>query len=192
MLNVSRLSDLKRSESGVSAIEFGLLAPLLVLLFMGTIEFPRFFSTDQSVSRSTRAMANLLSFGAPANLNDLYSAGQVVSDPYDISAAGIVLTTVGVYRQNGVIKAKVCSSAAKNTSPRAVGEYLTTPASEYIEKGRYIMVELGIKYNPMFKFFPFLNNYNLKQSVNWPVRDGSTVNGDPEIVLPGGQPCPIT
>jgi Flp pilus assembly protein TadG len=179
-------------RSGVSAVEFALIAPALILLFVGAIELPRFFAMNQSVTRASRAMADLLSLGTPSNLNDIYAAGRAVADPYDIGTAGVVLTAVGVYKQNDALKAKVCSSAARNGPAHPTGATLAKPASEYGDKGRYLLVETRFKYQPIFNVIPFVQDYTFSETVHWPVRNGEVKNGDPEIVLPGGQACPAT
>ena len=47
-------------QSGVSAMEFALIAPVMILLFMGSIELPRAYTTGQHANRAARSMADLI------------------------------------------------------------------------------------------------------------------------------------
>jgi len=61
---------MKRSvyrQRGVAAIEFGLLAVVLVLISFGITEFGRAFYQYNTLLKSTRAAAREMSFGSAAN-----------------------------------------------------------------------------------------------------------------------------
>lgn len=183
------LTRFRTEAEGVSAIEFALLAPAVLLLFMGAIELPRAYDVSQAVEQSTRTMADLVSRGM-TDLSEVYAAGRAVADPHNIESARIVLTAFGVYSQDNVLRAKVCSSVAQNAAARTVGEPLRQPPAEYVDGDRYVTAEVELLYVPIFSVFPVLNNASFRKAVTWPVRNGTAVNGKPEVILPGGQACP--
>lgn len=179
-----------RSEDGIAALEFALVSPILILILMGTIELPRAYGTSQSLVRSARTMADLISRGSVATVDDVYAAGAAVTYPYDTGGAGIVLTAVGVYQQGTALVAKVCSSAARNAVPRAVGSVVGTPPTTESSVGsRYVMAETTFPYRPIFGIFPVLNALTFSKQVAWPMR-GTGGGGALETILPGGKACP--
>jgi hypothetical protein len=96
---------------------------------------------------------------------------------------------VGVYDLNGTFVAKVCSASQRNGVARSVGESIGAPPSAFAKvKGRYVLVEARMPYVPMIRIVPGLS-VTFTRSFPWPVRRGTTVNGDVEVVLPGGKVC---
>ena len=54
---VSKFRDCTR---GVAAVEFALLSPLLLLIYIGTVEYSLAISIDRKLSRSASAIADLI------------------------------------------------------------------------------------------------------------------------------------
>jgi Flp pilus assembly protein TadG len=188
MLKRRRPGGWVRNAEGLAALEFALVAPTLLLILMGSIEFPRAYGTSQRLLRSVRTMADLVARGGMPNTDDVFAAGAAVTFPTDTTGAGIVLTAVGVYPQGTATVAKVCSSVARNAAPRAVGSVLGPPPdSEAVAGARYVMVETTYTYAPIFNLFPALNALSFTKQVTWPMRGtGAAV----ETILPGGRSCP--
>ncbi len=179
-------------RSGMAATEFAFVAPILIVILFGIIEIPRAYGTSQALFRSVRTMADLISRGSISDVSDVYAAGNAVTYPTDTSAAGVILTAVGVYKQGGALVAKVCSSVARNASAYAPGSVLGDPATaEATEGARYVQAEVNFHYVPILNFFPFLSNLTFSKSITWPVR-GVGANSYVETVLPGGSPCPTS
>lgn len=178
------------SRSGVSAVEFALVAPIMVLMFIGTIELPRAYGVSQKAHRATRAMADLISRSNLASVDDIYAAGRAILAPYPGTDAKIILTMAGVYLQkDGSYKAKVCSSTASKATPyKAQADLGTPPPSDTKDKARYVMAEMTLTYTPIFALFPALNGLSFEKKVTWPVRSVSSS----EIILPGGVACPTS
>ncbi|WP_462122264.1 TadE/TadG family type IV pilus assembly protein [Methylorubrum thiocyanatum] len=185
------LDRLPRCEGGVSAIEFAFVAPVLVLLLVAAIEIPRAIATNSRLTQATIAMADLASKNDYGDLSDVVAAAQVVAAPYSLSGLGVVLTAGGVYRVGNDVVARVCSSVQQAAEARAVGSDIGPPPAGTASKGdRFVMAETRLSYRPLFSFFPFLNNLIFTSRAAWPVREGTATNGQVEVVLPGGKPCP--
>lgn len=121
----------------------------------------------------------------------MVAAAQVVAAPYSLSGLGVVLTAGGVYRVGNDVVARVCSSVQQAAEARAVGSDIGPPPAGTASKGdRFVMAETRLSYRPLFSFFPFLNNLTFTSRAAWPVREGTATNGQVEVVLPGGKPCP--
>lgn len=182
---------LARAESGATAVEFALVTPVLMLLFMAAIEVPRAIATSNRLAQATTALADLVSRTDYSDLADVYAAAQVVAAPYSLAEAGIVLTAGGVYQAGNGFVARVCSSVQQRDQARAVGSDIGPPPAGTASKGdRFVMAETRLAYRPLFAFFPFLSGMTFTGRTAWPVRDGTPYNGQAEVVLPGGKPCP--
>lgn len=180
-----------RAKAGASAVEFAFIAPVLVLLFGATIEIPRAIATNNRLAQATITMADLASKGDYSDINDVFSAAQVVASPYSLAGVGIVLTAGGVYQVGNDFVARVCSSVQQGDKARAIGSDIGPPPAGTASKGdRFVMAETRLHYRPLFSFFPFLNDLTFTAKTVWPVREGIAKNGQVEVVLPGGMPCP--
>lgn len=183
-----QIRRLAGDRAGVSAVEFALVAPVMIVIFIGTIELPRAYATKQRLVRATRSMADLISRGSLTSVTDVYAAGRAVMYPSDASGSGIILTAAGVYQlANKSYEARVCSSAADKATKRVANAILgEPPPSEARVNARYMMAEMTYRYVPIFNLFPALNDLTFSQVTTWPVR---SVTGAP-VVLPGGAACP--
>ncbi len=188
----AHLRRLIAERSGVSAVEFALVAPVMILLFMGTVELPRAYTTGQHAHRAARSMADLISRRTltTQEVDGVYKTGRSIVAPYDATDAKIILTSAGVYLQrDGSFKAKVCSSNAVNAVKYVASTDLgAPPPSEAVDKARYVIAKLTIEYKPIFNILPALNAFSFEREVTWPIR---ATNGK-EIILPGGVGCPAT
>ena len=52
---------LGRSEQGVTMIEFALVFPIMLFLFMGLVEFGEAFSVDRKISNAASTISDLVS-----------------------------------------------------------------------------------------------------------------------------------
>jgi Flp pilus assembly protein TadG len=185
------LARIGRAQGGASAVEFAFITPVLLLLFVATIEIPRAIATNNRLAQATITMADLASKSDYSDINDVYSAAQIVASPYSLAGIGIVLTAGGVYKVGNDFVARVCSSVQQGDTARAVGSDIGPPPAGTASKGdRFVMAETRLSYRPLFSFFPFLNDLTFTAKTVWPVREGIAKNGQVEVVLPGGSPCP--
>lgn len=179
-----------RSDEGVGAVEFALIAPVMILLMLASVEIPRAVMTGQRLARSARTMADLISRQNLGTLDDVYAAGAAVTRPYDTRGMGIVLSAVGVYADGTGLVSKVCSSKAQSAKARDVNSVIgPAPAASQEAKARYVMAEVTFAYKPLFGILPYLKNYPFSYAITWPIRKGTTYNGKPEVILPDGKPC---
>src|SRR5438105_1994404 len=93
MTTSALLSDFSRrcirfveDRRGVSAVEFAMLLPLMVTLYLGSVEISQGVGIDRKVTLTTRAVADLASQMSSINNTDmtnLLSASSSVIAPYD-------------------------------------------------------------------------------------------------------------
>jgi Flp pilus assembly protein TadG len=179
------------SRNGVSAVEFSLIAPLLIILFMGTIELPRAYMIGKRLDNATATMADLISRGTYKDLSPVFAALSAISNPYDVNRASIVLTAAGTYQTGSTGTTQVCSSAQFNGQAYVTGASLGSPPAGFGQNGdRFVISEVTMPYRPVFPLISGFARYTYRYRKTWPVRGGEIYNGQSEVVLPGGDPCP--
>ena len=144
-----RLHEFARDKRGISAVEFAMLLPLMVTLYLGGVEFSQAIAIDRKVTLVSRSLADLVSqTGAPVTNTDMSSmlaASAAVLAPYQDSKLSIVVSSVRVDAQ-GV--AKVAWSDAKNGTARAVGSTVTLPLALNTASTSLIWAEAQYAYKP--------------------------------------------
>lgn len=179
------------NREGVSAIEFSMIAPILLLILMGSIELPRAYMVGKRLDNATATMADLISRGSYADLKPIFAATGAISNPYDVSSASIVLTAAGTYSNGSSPTTKVCSSAESNGQAYAAGASLGAPPAGMTQNGdRFVVSEVTMVYRPIFPVLSKMTSWTFRYKKVWPVRGGDIYNGQSEVVLPGGKPCP--
>ncbi|MEE7446799.1 TadE family protein [Methylobacterium radiotolerans] len=187
----ARLIRLIGDRDGVSAIEFSVIAPILLLILMGSIELPRAYMIGKRLDNAASTMADLISRGSYADLKPVFAATSAISNPYDVSRASIVLTAAGTYSDGTAATTKVCSSAESNGRARTAGSSLGEPPPGMTRNGdRFVVSEVTMIYHPIFPVLSKLTGWTFRYKKIWPVRGGEIYNGQNEVVLPGGKPCP--
>ncbi len=88
------LQELWRNSQGAAAVEFAYLAPLLLLMLLGTIEIGRAMNIDRHFSMATATTADLVAreeylgtstSDATTNLNSMMLSIKQIMQPYDAS-----------------------------------------------------------------------------------------------------------
>ncbi|GJD96861.1 TadE/TadG family type IV pilus assembly protein [Methylobacterium iners] len=186
-------------RDGIAAVEFALLAPILILLFVGAVELSHFANNVRKVGFLTRAVGEVASQGETIDsrgAQEIFGAAALILPPFDGASAKIKLSTIGVASRDGASQATVCSVAASgNTEPRSVGEDLTSLFPGEEEGARFLYVEVEMPYR-IFFVGEILSaeeggdTLQIKKALKWPVRKGVRKNSRyPEIVLPTGRAC---
>jgi Flp pilus assembly protein TadG len=143
-----RLTDFANDNRGMSAVEFAMLLPVMLTLYLGGVELSQGISIDRKVTITVAdlvAQASNVKTAADANASTALEAAAAVLAPYPINSAKIVVSVVDI-DANG--NAKVRWSSAKNTSARATGSSVTVPNALKIPKTTLVWGETSYKYQP--------------------------------------------
>jgi Flp pilus assembly pilin Flp len=92
-----------RDRRGVSAVEFALVAPVLLLLSLGTVEIGRFALLALKLQHAATTLADLATREeelSAATLDGLFAATRQVTAPFDLEGNGLVIVT-GVSAEDG-------------------------------------------------------------------------------------------
>jgi Flp pilus assembly protein TadG len=150
------LRRFSREQRGASALEFALLAPLMLGLYIGCVEISDGVAADRKVTLTAGTLANLTSQVTTlvtADMDNIFAASTAIMNPYTntvsakvsclkIDAGGTVTVQWG--------------TATTGTTPHSTGEAITIPDNlkapgvvSYL-----ILAEVGYQYVPVTGFSP--------------------------------------
>jgi Flp pilus assembly protein TadG len=147
-----RISNCAHDERGISAVEFALLLPLMVTLYLGGVEVSQGLTIDRKVTLVARTVADLAAQAQKITnlqMNNILDASTAVMLPYSIAEAKVVVSQV-LIDADGV--AKIDWSDAKNGAARAQGQIVTLPAALNIPSSSLIWSEVSYEYKPVIGY----------------------------------------
>ncbi len=144
----ARLLELAHDRRGVSAVEFALLLPLMLTLYITGTEISQAVAIDRKVSITARTVADLVSRVTTINtsgVKDSLNAATAVIAPY--STTKVTATVSQVYVDaNG--DAKIDWSCSYQGTAYTVGAPVTLPASLVVADSYLIWGETQYDYTP--------------------------------------------
>jgi Flp pilus assembly protein TadG len=139
---------LVNDQRGVSSVEFAMLLPLMITLYLGTVEISQGVGIDRKVTLTTRTVADLASQVSTINnadMTNLLNASAAVIVPYDTSQLKVTVSEITI-DNNGT--AKIAWSDTLNGTKRAVGSTVTLPAALNVANTSLIWSEVAYTYKP--------------------------------------------
>ena len=140
-----RFQDDKR---GVSAVEFAMLLPLMITLYIGGVEVSQAIAVDRKVTLVARTLGDLVAQSTSVNSTDMtniLNAASSVVQPYSPSLIKVTVSRVDV-DANKV--AKVVWSKTKNGTARAVNSTVTLDNALSTANTSLIWAESQYAYTP--------------------------------------------
>ncbi len=137
-----------RDRRGVSAVEFALLAPLMIGLYLGCAEISDGVAADRKVSLSAAALANLASQVttiSSTDMTNILNASSAIISPYSASKLKAVLSCL---RIDSTGRATVAWSATLNGTVRATGSVVTIPSALAVPSSQLLLGEVTYAYTP--------------------------------------------
>jgi Flp pilus assembly protein TadG len=143
-----RLSSLAGDQRGVSAVEFALLLPLMLALYLGVVEVSQGIGADRKVTMTARTIADLVAQASSLNSSDMtnsLNAATAVMAPFPDANLKVTVTSVAI-DPNG--KATVAWSVTKNGTARVKDATVTLPAALVVANSSLIWGEVEYSYKP--------------------------------------------
>ncbi len=143
-----RIFSLRRDQSGVSAVEFAMLLPLMVTLYLGAVEISQGVAIHRKVTLTARTVADLASQVTGINnadMTNMLTAAQAVVAPFNSNELKVTVSAVSI-DANGV--AKVAWSDTLNGTARAVNSTVTLPSALNVPNSQLIWSEVQYNYVP--------------------------------------------
>lgn len=132
------ISRLTGDERGVSAVEFALIAPVMIAFYFGMAEFCQGYMAQKRMGHVSAMVADLVAQEetvATTNLDDIFQIGGLIMKPF--STAPLQQRVSSVTQTAGV--ARVTWSRGRGMTARAVNETMVLPAG-LIANGESIIV----------------------------------------------------
>ncbi len=137
-----------QETSGVSAVEFALIVPIMITLFLGAVEFGHALTIDRRVTAIASATGDLAAQVEEvddAAVQDIFEASTAIIEPYTSGPLSIVLTNV---EADGDGNTTVSWSESRNGAARATGSAITVPNGLVLPSQCVILAEVTYSYTP--------------------------------------------
>ena len=144
-----------RDRDGLSAIEFALILPFMVTLYLGSVELGNGLAVQFRTTLAARTVADLTSqYNSidTATMTQILGAASTVVTPY--SPGSMTVTVSEVTTTNSTGSAQVTWSASNSGSARTVGSPITLPSAlQTLPAGTSLIFgEVTYPYDPQFGY----------------------------------------
>lgn len=139
--------ELPGDRSGLAAVEFAMIVPLMLVLFFGVNEFSSGVAVDRKVTLMARTLSDLTSQNekvTDTQLTNFFNASKAIMTPY--SATPVNATISELYIDPATKQARVQWS--KGAAPRTTGTSVSIPAALQIGGTYLIYSEVNYKFIP--------------------------------------------
>ncbi|VAV89021.1 hypothetical protein MNBD_ALPHA06-1563 [hydrothermal vent metagenome] len=143
------LAKFSGDERGVSAIEFALIAPVMVFLLLGSIEVNLMLTADRKITRTTSAIADLVAQDdiiTSDEMDDIFTAASAILAPYDTTPLKMRVTSI---KMDNAGNSTVVWSEGKGMVGRSPGSSFSTPAGILQPNTSVIMSEVRYDYDSL-------------------------------------------
>jgi Flp pilus assembly protein TadG len=147
-----RIEDFAGDRSGVSAVEFALLLPMMMTLYLGSVEASQGIAANRKVTLATHALADLASQYTDvtnADMANVLAAGPAILAPYPTATLQEVVSEISINAQ-GV--ATVVWSDTLNGSALTAGEAVSVPSSLAVPNSYLVLSQVQYTYNPTYGY----------------------------------------
>jgi len=175
-----RAVDFHLSTKGVAAVEFALILPLMLIMYVGMVEVTRLVNVDRKVTQLSRTLADLVGRTpdvTDAGLTEIFEASAEVMRPYDRSRALMRISSIYVKNVNGNLLGRVCWSEHNNWIARSANDVVAVPDGFRTEDSSFILAEANYVQQPIVtvSFITSVQERTLGETTPWPVRTGREV-----------------
>jgi Flp pilus assembly protein TadG len=138
---------LARDKRGVSAVEFALLAPMMIGLYLGCVEISDGVAADRKVSLTAATLANLtaqVTTISSSDMTNILDASTAIIVPYSASNLKMTITCMSI---DSTGKATVKWSATRNGTARS--GVVSIPSALAVPSSQLILSEVSYAYTPI-------------------------------------------
>jgi len=145
---ISQLRGFARNRRGIAAVEFAIILPFMLVLYLGSIEAGNGLAVQFKAALASRAVADLASQYTSINnstMTGILNAAATVVAPY--SASGMVVT-ISEITTNASGQGTITWSDSLNGTAHTVGQSVTLPTALQIANTSLIWSEVTYPYQP--------------------------------------------
>ncbi|QFT34260.1 hypothetical protein FIV00_27435 [Labrenzia sp. THAF82] len=154
LLNIAPISRRLQSDTrAVSAVEFALILPLMLLILIGMEEATGALNQDRKVSRIANSVTDLVAQAQTVDKNDLQGImdlGEKILTPYPADTLDIVLASV-TFDEDGdaSVDWSLNKSGGEPWAPGAVPP-VTLPGTVSVANTSIVVGQVSLTYTPTF------------------------------------------
>lgn len=144
------IAKLARDRRGVSAVEFALLAPVMIGLYLGAVEISDGVSADRKVSLIAAALANLTAQAttiSTTDMSNILDASSAIVSPYNASLLKMTVTCIAI-DANKVAKVKWSQTRGGTANSGTI----TIPGALAVANSQLVLAEASYAYTPIFGY----------------------------------------
>jgi Flp pilus assembly protein TadG len=164
MKRTRRLRNFGPAREGLAALEFALIAPMMIFLLFASVELIDVLDTSQRAQNATASVADVTARDTEVSneeIGGLWAALDILLFPNTGASMQVRVTSVTII---DATTARVVWSEGHNMSPRAANSEVSLPAGMMTPGTSVIMAESVYPYNAPLGFL-FEGSMNLKHTV---------------------------
>lgn len=155
------VQDLVKDRSGLAAVEFAMVFPIMVAFYFGVVEYSSAISVDRKATQVARTLSDLTSQSQTVTDADLKSFGQAakaIMTPYPGVPLVSYVTEVYIDSTSGAARVQWSKELAidgagnvtiAGTPPHTPGTTVTLPSTLSVAKGTFVVwSEVSYTYTP--------------------------------------------
>ena len=159
-----------RDRRGVSAVEFALIAPVMLLIYFGLVEFCQGYMANRRADHTASIVADLVAQADETSTRDLtsiFAIGDMIMQPFPSSQLSIRVSSVTM-NDKGVAKVDWSQANDNNMAPRDKYEVVGDLPPDLIQANESLILgETEFKYTSAFgqvikKPITFTRSYYLR------------------------------
>lgn len=150
---LTNFAEFRRDTRGAAAVEFVFIAPLLITLWLGTMEISQGIEVNKKVGRSAATIADLLAQTTvpltPDVIDDIMAIGKSGLLPYNRDKPIITATAISIDEDKKATVAWSHDNQGGESAPYAAGSDVEVPPNLLIASTFLIKVETALEYRPV-------------------------------------------
>lgn len=145
-VSIARIMRFVRDRRGVSAVEFALVAPLMIALYFGCVEISDGVAVDRKVSLTSATLANLVAQSTSlttTDMNNILDASTAIIQPYSSSNLKMSVYCLSIDANKNV--------TTKWTATRngGTGMSVSVPTDLKVASTQLVLAQVSYAYKPI-------------------------------------------
>ena len=149
MRAAARMFRFVLDRRGVSAVEFALVAPMMIALYFGCVEISDGVAVDRKVSLTSAALANLVAQSTAltsTDMSNILDASTAIVQPYSSSNLKMTVSCLSIDGSKNV------TTKWQATRNGGTGMSLTVPTDLKLANTQLILAQVSYAYKPIVGF----------------------------------------
>ena len=146
MRAIARMFRFARDRRGVSAVEFALVAPMMITLYFGCVEVSDGVAVDRKVSLTSATLANLVAQStaiSSSDMTNILDASSAIVQPYTASNLKMTVSCLSIDAN------KTVTTKWQATRNGGTGAAISVPADLKVANTQLILAQVSYAYTPI-------------------------------------------